>query len=89
MLKNIAAWQYLQLWFNNTWAVLMMNLQNQQHFLREKEQSFLMHHKFMVDSEPVCMHVIPSIISSSTSVYIHDHTYKIPAKYISVLLSMT
>jgi len=56
MLKNVAAWQYLQLWFNNTWAVLMMNLQNQQPFLREKEQSFLcITNLWLIQNQFACM----------------------------------
>jgi hypothetical protein len=37
MLKNVAIWQYVQVWSNNTWVVRIMNLKNQQYVFKEKE----------------------------------------------------
>jgi hypothetical protein len=37
MLKNLAIWEYVQVWFNNTWVVQIMNFKNQQYVFRKKK----------------------------------------------------
>jgi hypothetical protein len=57
MFKNVATWQYVQVWSNNTWVVLIMNLKNQHCFFFKK--------KIIYDASQICMHVILSMILGS------------------------